>query len=482
MNGLVLLTGASGYVGVRLLRALEKQGVRVRCLARRPDFLAGRLSPTTEVAAGDVLDPSSLDRALVGVHTAYYLVHSMGATTQYEELDRRGARNFGTAARRAGVKRIIYLGGLGEDGPRLSSHLRSRHEVGRLLGEAGVPVLEFRASIVIGSGSLSFEMIRSLVERLPVMITPRWVSVMAQPIGITDLLSYLVAGLSLPEGMEGVYEIGGADQMSYGGLMREYARQRGLKRWFISVPVLTPYLSSLWLGLVTPVYARVGRKLIDSIRQPTVVRDPKAREIFQITPMTARDAMALALRNEDSEMAATKWCDALSSVGPGKQEVPRRFGNRIVDSRHVKVPVPPAQAFDPIARIGGDRGWYFAQGLWRLRGFLDLLVRGPGLRRGRRNPVSLSVGDALDFWRVEVFEPNHRLRLKAEMRLPGRAWLEFEVRPEGDGSIIRQTALFDPVGLGGLAYWYGLYPIHRWIFSGMLKAIAKTAEGKGRIP
>ena len=274
------MTGGTGYIGGRLLKALEAGGRRVRCLARRPDVLQARTGPGTEVVAGDCLDRSTLRLAMAGVHTAYYLVHSMGSAGKFEEQDRIAAQNFAEAARESGVQRIIYLGGLGEVDSSLSSHLRSRHEVGELLRQSGLAVIEFRASIVIGSGSLSFEMIRALVQRLPVMICPRWVSVKAQPIAIEDFVKYLVQALDLPLEGNRVFEIGGADQVSYGDIMREYAKQSGLRRVMISVPVLTPRLSSLWLGLVTPIYARVGRKLIDSLRNPTLVRNPSALETF----------------------------------------------------------------------------------------------------------------------------------------------------------------------------------------------------------
>lgn len=310
----ILITGATGYVGGRLLSRLQSAGHRVRCLARRPEYLLPRVQPGTEVVSGDVFNMESLRRALEGVHAAYYLVHSMDSAGDFEKADREAAENFGRVAAEQGVRRIIYLGGLGETGAELSKHLRSRHEVGRLLGEFGVPVIEFRASIVIGSGSLSFEMIRALVERLPVMITPRWVSITAQPIAIEDLLAYLVAALELPEEGSRTYEIGGADRVSYGEIMREYARHRSLRRWMIPVPVLTPRLSSLWLGLVTPIYARVGRVLINSIRHPTVVRDPAALQTFAIRPRGVREAITSALQNEEREFAETRWSDSLSRV------------------------------------------------------------------------------------------------------------------------------------------------------------------------
>jgi len=473
---LILLTGASGYVGGRLLRALEDRGRRIRCFARNPEFLKARVSPATDIVKGDVLDRESLRQALAGVSIAYYLVHSMAASGSFEEKDREAAANFGTAAREAGVERIIYLGGLGEDTATLSPHLKSRHEVGRVLRASGVPVLEFRASIVIGSGSLSFEMIRSLVNRLPIMITPRWVSMPAQPIAIQDLVAYLLAALDLPVSAYGVYEIGGPEPISYADIMRAYARHRGMKLRMIPVPVLTPFLSSLWLGLITPLYARIGRKLIESIVHSTVVRDTAALRAFDIRPVGIDDAIQQALANEDREFAATRWSDALSSSGDRPSWGGVRFGSRLVDSRTARVARPPSVAFAPIERIGGETGWYAYDWLWHLRGFLDLLVGGIGVRRGRPDATKLRVGDTLDFWRVEAFEPPHRLRLAAEMRVPGRAWLEFEVTGDEKLSTIRQTAVFDPVGVFGRAYWYALYPLHQLVFSGMLREIVRAAE------
>jgi len=472
---LILLTGATGYIGGRLLTALQEAGERVRCVARRPEFLRHRLDARTEVVCGDLLDPASLGPALAGVDTAYYLVHSMGAADGFEAADRRAAEQFGAAARAAGVRRIIYLGGLGESGEDLSPHLRSRQEVGDVLRASGVPVIELRASIVIGSGSLSFEMIRALVERLPVMIMPRWVAVPAQPIGITDVLAYLLEARDLPGTESRVFEIGGAERLSYGDIMREYARQRGLRRVMIPVPVLTPHLSSLWLGLVTPLYARVGRKLIDSIRHATVVRDDSALRVFKVRPHGIRDAIAAALRHEDLATAATRWSDALSAAGEPRDWGGVRFGNRLVDSRVVNVAVSPRLAFAPIRRLGGTTGYYYGDWLWRLRGYLDLLVGGVGMRRGRPHPERLTVGDALDFWRVVAFEPDRRLLLAAEMKLPGRAWLEYEVQPRDGGATIRQTAIYDPIGLAGLAYWYGIYPLHQLVFAGTLRGIARAA-------
>lgn len=474
-NQRILLTGATGYVGGRLLPLLVADGWRVRCLARQPEHLRSRVPESVEVVRGDVLDAESLQPAMAGVAVAFYLVHSMGATADFEAQDRRAAENFATAARVAGVERIIYLGGLGEDDPDLSAHLRSRHEVGERLRSAGVPVIEFRASIILGSGSLSFEMIRALMERLPVMVTPRWVGVKAQPIAIGDVLAYLRAAITHTISGHETIEIGGPDQVSYGDLMREYARQRGLRRWMIPVPLLTPRLSSLWLGLVTPLYARIGRKLIGSIRHPTVVRHPDAQLRFSIRPLGVSAAMAQALRNEDSGFAQTRWSDALSAAGAREGWGGVRFGNRLVDSRSLNVAASPAAVFATVQRIGGTTGWYYANWLWTVRGWLDLLLGGVGMRRGRRDPEHLQVGDTLDCWRVESLQAGQRLRLAAEMRLSGRAWLEFEVQPEGDAARLTQTATFDPVGLSGLAYWYGVWPLHQLVFAGMLRGIGRTA-------
>ena len=444
-------------------------------MARRPAQLAARVAADTEGVAGDVLDPASLTPALADVHTAYYLIHSMAASRDYDRRDGEGAEAFARAAREVGVRRIIYLGGLGQ-GPNLSRHLASRQEVGRLLRESGVPTVELRASIVIGSGSLSFELIRSLVERLPVMVTPTWVDTPTQPIGIEDLVAYLLAALDISATESVVYEIGGPDQVSYGDLMREYGRQRGLRRPMLPVPLLTPWLSSLWLGLVSPVYARVGRELIEGVRNETVVRDDRALRDLPVRPRGISEVIVRALRNEDRELAATRWSDALSSQRERRDWGGVKFGSRRVDSRTAWVRVTPEVAFRPISRIGGATGWYYGNRLWRLRGLLDLAFGGPGLRRGRRDPERVSPGDTLDVWRVDAFEPGRLLRLVADMRLPGRAWLQFEVSPENGGSTIRQTALFDPVGLGGLLYWYGLWPVHRLVFAGMLRSIATEAE------
>jgi uncharacterized protein YbjT (DUF2867 family) len=473
---LLLVTGASGYIGGRLVRALHEAGARVRCMARRPDELRARVPGGVEVVRGDVLDAASLRAALEGVDTAYFLIHAMATPRDFAREECEGARSFAQAALAAGIRRIVYLGGLGSD-EGLSTHLASRHEVGRILRDSGVPTVELRASVIIGSGSLSFELVRALVERLPVMLTPRWVSTRTQPIAIGDVIDYLRAAAELSMDRSVVVEIGGSDRVSYLDLMREYASQRGLRRTFIRVPLLTPWLSGRWLGLVTPVYARVGQKLIDGVRNETVVTSPLAGELFPgIAPRGMRESIALALSNEDRELAETRWSDARSSIGRAQPWGGRSLGSRRVDSRDIVVDRPPAVAFRPIERIGGSTGWYYGDWLWRLRGLLDLIVGGAGMRRGRRDPQSLQPGDAVDFWRVETIERNHLLLLRPEMKLPGRAWLQFEILPVPEGSVIRQTAVFEPHGLAGLLYWYALYPVHGLIFGGMLRGIAREAE------
>jgi len=474
-NDLILLTGATGYVGGRLLHALEKSGRKIRCLARHPETLLSRTAPGTAIVAGDVTDTESLRAAMAGVQTAYYLIHSMGSKEGFEEEDRKAALAFGSAAQHAGVKKVIYLGGLAS-GEKLSTHLRSRQEVGRILRESGVPAIEFRASIIIGSGSFSFEMVRALVERLPVMITPQWVKTPTQPIAIEDVIDYLMSALDLEMCESRIIEIGGSDRVSYQDLMREYARQRGLKRLMIPVPVLSPRLSSLWLGLVTPVFARIGRELVDGLRNETIVQDTSAQRIFSIRPRGFRESIERALANEDREFAETRWSDAFSSVAFKKKRSTVEYGRRFVDSRTMHVSCLPEKAFRPIERLGGLTGWYFGNWLWTLRGWMDLALGGVGMRRGRRDPAHVLPGDTIDCWRVETVEASRLLRLSAEMRLPGRAWLQFELEPEGPGTRMRQTAIFDPLGLLGRLYWYLLFPVHQILFQGMLRGIVKTAE------
>ena len=474
-NPKILLTGSTGYVGGRLLPLLVEQGELVRCLTRRNTDPPVEFGNRVEMFQGDASDRESLEAALDGIETAYYLIHSMGSTEDFEAKDRQVAKAFAEACTAKGVKRIIYLGGLGNPDHKLSKHLRSRQEIGNILRTSQASVVELRASIIIGSGSLSFEMIRALVERLPIMVCPKWVRVMAQPISIEDVLAYLVEAQNIDIDESHVFEIGGPDQLSYRELMLLYAKKRGLRRWLIPVPLLTPFLSSLWLGLVTPVYARVGRKLIDSLKNPTLVSNNVADKYFSVRPRSTEEAIDRALINEDKQFAETRWSDAFSSGSEQPSWGGVRFGSRLVDSRTREVRVPANVAFTPIRKIGGETGWYYGNWLWKIRGFLDLLVGGVGVRRGRRDPEHLRVGDTVDFWRVEKYEENRLLRLSAEMKIPGRAWLEFEITEENGVSTIRQTASFDPVGLFGLAYWYSVYPLHQFVFAGMLRNIANKA-------
>ncbi len=473
-----LLTGATGYIGGRLLRRLERDGLAVRCLCRNPEAVGWYAAPTTEVVRGDLQQPASLGVAFRGVDTAFYLVHSMNSGEKFEAEDRKAASNFGAAARQAGVRRIIYLGGLAHGGG-LSPHMRSRAETGNILRASGVPVIELQASIVIGSGSASFEVIRSLVERLPLMITPRWVNTAAQPIAIEDVIDYLSAAVRLPDQGNFTFEIGGRDVTSYVGIMREYARQRDLRRWFLRVPFLSLSLSSRWLTLVTPVYAAIGRSLIESVRNPSVVLNPLALSTFDIRPMGIERAIERALKNEDQDVAATRWSDAWARAADHGAE-PAPSPNLLVNEQRVRVHGSPLQVFAPICRIGGRTGWYFGNTLWKTRGLIDLLMGGVGMRRGRPDPLIPFPGSTLDFWRVEAYEPERRLRLRAEMKVPGRAWLEFRAESEGAYTVIRQIAQFEPRGLTGILYWYLLSPIHELIFRGMLRRIAAAAALQGK--
>lgn len=489
---LVLLTGATGYVGGRLIRPLEATGLRLRVMVRdvqrlRPKFppasFVPRVADTTEVVRGDMLEPLSLLDALAGVDTAYYLVHSLGtAPAEFRENERLCAQNFADAAKAASVRRIIYLGGLGRSGDELSAHLASRQDVGRVLCDSGAEVIEFRASVILGSGSISFEMLRALVDHLPVMLTPRWVSTLTQPIAVENVLAYLVAALDVPVRERcTVYEIGGADRVSYGDMMHSYARSQGLRRYMIKVPWLTPRLSSGWLVLVTPLYFRVGRHLIEGLRNETVVDNEDAgRDFPEISPMGVDAAIARALESQDREYAETRWSDARSTVPSTKQVAGEGSGRRYMDRRTMDVPSSPDRVFGVISCIGGAKGWYSLTWLWSLRGLLDQMVGGVGSRRFRHDPVCAIPGDTLDFWRVEAVEPDRRLLLAAEMRAPGRGWLQFELVPLADGQTrMVQTAMWDPVGIFGRLYWQVLRPLHALVFRGMIRGIAReSVRGK----
>lgn len=482
-SDLVLVTGATGYVGGRLVPRLLEAGYRVRVLVRDPERLQGRpWLPQVEVATGDVFRPATLLPALVGVRAAYYLIHSMqkasDGASSFHERDLRAARNFGEIAAAAQVGRILYLGGLGDPAADLSQHLRSRQETGAALRAAGVPVTEFRAAVIVGSGSASFEMIRHLTERVPVMICPKWVYTRVQPIAIRNVLDYLVAALAEPASAGRIIEIGGADVLTYGEMMTGYAEVRGLKRWLVPVPVLTPRLSSYWVHWVTPIPAEIAQPLIEGLRNEVVVRDDTARQLFpDVQLLDYRSAVARALARQDAGQLESVWTDALATSRGDLPPVTFTVQDGLmIERRQLLVAASPAATFAAFTGIGGAHGWPSYDWAWRLRGMADRLVGGVGLRRGRRDPDALRVGDALDFWRVEAVEPDQLLRLRAEMKLPGDAWLQFEALPQAEGqTLLVQTAYFAPKGLLGLSYWYSLYPIHGPIFSSMIQAIGRAA-------
>jgi len=477
---LILVAGATGYVGGRLVPRLLATGSRVRCLVRDAARLQGRAwLGQVEVVQGDMLEPASLAAAMQGVQVVYYLVHSLGGGADFSERDRIAAGNCARAAAAAGVQRIIYLGGLGVDYERLSAHLRSRQETGAALRAAGVPVTEFRAAVIVGSGSLSFEMIRYLTERLPVMICPRWVFTRVQPIAIRNVLDYLVAALSCPASAGRIIEIGGQDVVTYAEMMQGYARARGLRRHLLAVPVLTPRLSSYWVHLVTPIPANIAQPLIKGLGNEVIVHNDAARGLFpSIEPMDYQTAVRLALQKVEANGVETAWTDALTSSQGDK--TPVMLSSRegmVIEQRQRTVAADAGAVYQSFSELGGARGWLYMDWAWQLRGMVDRLFGGVGMRRGRRDPVSLRVGDSLDFWRVEAVESGRMIRLRAEMRVPGRAWLEFKALPGAAGETqLVQTAFFGPKGLLGLIYWYALYPIHSLIFSGLIRRVAEIAE------
>ncbi|MFF1509782.1 SDR family oxidoreductase [Streptomyces sp. NPDC058326] len=485
---LSLVTGAGGYIGGRLVPELLDAGHRVRCLARTPANLRDHpWADRVEVVRGDVTDPAGLRTAFRDVEVAYYLVHSMGSGHGFEETDRRAARTFADEARAAGVRRIVYLGGLTPaDVPEreLSPHLRSRAEVGRILLDSGVPTTVLRAAVVIGSGSASFEMLRYLTERLPVMVTPSWVGSRVQPIAVRDVLRCLVGSASMPEDVNRGFDIGGPDVLTYHDMMIRYAKVAGLRRRLIlPVPMLTPRLSSQWIGLVTPVPASLARPLAESLRYEVVcaehdiaayVPDPPG------APVPFDDALALALRRVQEARVTTRWSSA-SLAGAPSDPLPTdpdwAGGSLYTDERERTVDAGPQALWRVVEGIGGENGWYSFPLAWAVRGWFDRLAGGAGLRRGRRDAQRLRVGDALDFWRVEEIEPGKLLRLRAEMRLPGLAWLEMRAERDDEGrTVYRQRALFHPRGLAGQIYWWSVAPFHAVVFGGMARNIARTAE------
>ncbi len=490
----VLVTGATGYIGGRLVPELLERGHEVVCAARTPAKLDERdWRDEVAVERVDVLDRASLDAACAGIDVVYHLVHSMDGEEGFAERDRRAAGNVRDAAAAAGVARIVYLGGLGrEDDENLSDHLRSRQEVGRILASGSVPVTELRAAIIIGSGSASFEMLRHLVEVLPIMTTPRWVATRCQPVAVRDVLAALCDVIEHEHTAGKVYEIGGPDVLTYAELMQTYAEVAGLRRRIIlPVPVLTPRLSSLWIGLVTPLPTGLARPLVDSLVNEVVVTDGSFQRDLPRDMVPIGEALRLALTRIQDLDVATTWASAGGAArqlrdgaapsargpeDPAPQDPGWAGGTVFADEREAVSAAPPEALFAAVSAIGGTRGYHTARWMWELRGIVDQLVGGFGLRRGRRHPVNLAVGEVVDFWRVEAIDRPHLLRLQAEMKVPGEAWLEFRIETEGTGSRLYQRARFHPRGLWGRLYWGALLPFHGIIFPRMVRELAREAE------
>jgi uncharacterized protein YbjT (DUF2867 family) len=470
----VLVTGASGYVGGRLVPALMAQDLDVRCLARTPAKLDGApWRSEVEVVAGAV--GGDLTGAMEDVDVAVYLVHSIGQGDRWATRELEDATNFARAAAQAGIRRIVYLGGLGRDDDTLSTHLRSRHDVGQILASTGVETVELRAGVIIGSGSASFEMLRYLVEVLPVMVTPKWVETRCQPIAIADIVELLTRAVVAERDIGGIYEAGGRDVVSYARMMSVYAQVAGLAhRLLIPVPLLTPRLSSHWVGLVTPVPVPLARELVESLVNEVTVTGRAATEAFALEPLGLVESIERALAATQEDNVPTSFVDAdLVVFRPTPTDPDWSGGTVLTDVRTAEVALPASVVFPSIAQVGGAQGWYSGSWLWSIRGLLDQLVGGPGLRRGRR--ATVGVGDALDFWRVEDLQPGHRLRLHAEMRLPGEAWLTWELEPTAQGTRVTQTASFRPRGLLGRLYWLGVAPFHGLVFPGLLDGIVADA-------
>ncbi len=474
----VLVTGASGYVGGRLVPALLARDFDVTCLARRPEKLTrAPWAKSVEIIKGSVGD--DLGGAFTGIDLAVYLVHSIGQGEDWAATELRDARSFARSAAAAGVRRIVYLGGLGDDSDELSEHLRSRHDVGEALGSTGIEVLELRAGVIIGSGSASFEMLRYLVEVLPVMVTPRWVSTRCQPVAIADVIEVLVRAISGEGPTSGIYDLGGAEVIDYERMMMLYAEEAGLpRRRLLKVPFLTPRLSSHWVGLVTPVPAPLARELVESlVNEVTVTRS--ATEAFGVTPLSLHEAFDRARRAISDDNVPTRHTDAdLAAFAPIATDPAWAGGTVLRDVRIEHTTAGALALWEAVTGIGGTNGWYAGEFLWRVRGWFDQIVGGPGLRRGRRG--DLAVGDPLDFWRVEALEPEHLLRLRAEMRLPGHAWLSWEINEDDSGRrVLTQVAEYRPRGLLGRLYWFAVAPFHRFVFPGMLKGLVASAEHAG---
>ena len=483
-----LVTGATGYIGGRLVPELLDAGFQVRCMSRSPERLRDYpWASRVEQVRADATDQEAARRALDGIDVAYYLIHSLGSGRSFEEADRRAARTFAAAAVAASVRRVVYLGGLDPGGDDLSPHLRSRGEVGQILLDARVPAAVLRAAVILGSGSASFEMLRYLTERLPVMVTPRWVHSRIQPIAIRDVLRYLVGCASLPADVNRSFDIGGPDVLTYADMMRRYAVIAGLpRRIILPVPLLTPRLSSLWVGLVTPVPSSLARPLVESLRHEVVCREHDIADYVPDPPeglIGFERAVELALQRVREANVSTRWSSAAIPGAPSDPlptDPDWAGGSLYSDDREQTVQASPHAVWRVIEGIGGQRGWYSFPLAWSVRGLIDRLLGGVGLRRGRRDPDRLFVGESLDFWRVEEVQPGRLLRLRAEMRLPGLAWLELGVRSDGGRTIYTQRALFHPQGLLGHVYWWAISPFHRMVFGGMKRNIARAAEAESR--
>ncbi|QUX30339.1 SDR family oxidoreductase [Nocardiopsis akebiae] len=486
MRPSVLVTGATGYIGGRLVPELLAAGYRVRCLARTPDKLRDQpWRDRVEVVRGDVVSGEGLAEAFAGIDTAYYLVHSMSGGRDFAGTDARAARNVARAAREAGTTRLVYLGGLAPHGEGLSAHMASREEVGRILLESGVPTAVLRAAVILGSGSASFEMLRHLTERLPVMTTPRWVRSRVQPIAVRDVLRLLVGCAELPEGTNRTFDIGGPEVLSYARMIQRFAGAAGIaRRLIIPVPVLSPGLSSLWVGLITPVPPAIARPLVESLRHDAVVGEDDLSELLDDHDRIGFDrAVELALRRVDESRVDTRWSSAAWPSAPSDplpSDPAWAGGSVYTDVRARYVDAGKEAVWRVVEGIGGEHGWYSWPLAWAARGWIDLAVGGVGLRRGRRDPERLRVGDSLDFWRVEEVVPGELLRLRAEMRLPGPAWLELGVARVRGRTVYRQRALFHPRGLLGHLYWKAVTPFHGVVFGAMADNIVAAAEQASR--
>jgi uncharacterized protein YbjT (DUF2867 family) len=478
-SNLILVTGATGYVGGRLVPRLLDAGYRVRCLVRDPNRLADRpWRKRVEVVTGDALVPGTLIEAMQDVAVAYYLIHGQQGGKVNANRDLEVARNFAEAASNAKVERIIYLGELVDPTTNLSPYLRARHETGSILRYSHVPVTEFRAGMIVGSGSALFEMIRYLTEREPVLVCPAWFFSLAQPIAIRDVLAYLIEALKVPESTGRMIEIGGATRLTYADMLLGYAQERGLKRILIRTPFYAPRLSAYWVHMVTPIHWRVVLPLIEGLRARLIVRDEDARKLFpQIKPLDYQTAVHLALGRIQRDHVETSWSDALVTVaGDVKPYQWKMEEGMFVETRQKLLDLSPEAVFRSYAGIGGERGWLYMDWAWGIRGWLDKAVGGVGLRRGRRHPDEIWQGESLDFWRVEEVEKNRLLRLRAEMKLPGKAWLQFESQPQDGKTLLTVTAYFAPYGLFGFLYWYAMWPFHKFIFDGLTNRVASRAR------